>query len=401
MKIRLVVILIIIMVLYCRIPPQITTPIVQSDQTRVVEISPSPSPVEEDACIPVLPAKLENAEIPGRWVLTIDELPFLYESNTGSLDSSIQYPNTEFYLEIYVTSDKMAYSYHDTQAGEDSVMIQYLDGSRYERIPIVYDDVHWNGIYSWANPISLVLIRYENYPDHPITVYNTERHEEKQIPLDYPEISLLDLWSWRMWGSMGVISPDLDKLVYLGVTKLIIHDLSTNQEITMIDDFFGNPTQPPQWSPDGQQISFIRSETINKEKWYFIDNLSIADLDGHITQVTNFNDQNGLFKLMIYSVQWSPSGMKIAFWINEYTGTQPDTGYQLSIVDVKTQQVDTYCLFTQTWPLNPVWSNDERYLGLNVSDSKDSLTSSSYVLNLVGNEVVHLFDNSVIYGWIK
>jgi Tol biopolymer transport system component len=137
----------------------------------------------------------------------------------------------------------------------------------------------------------------------------------------------------------------------------MIYDVPSDEIIAELTEYRGRTTAPPNWSPDGSKLLMVKEAGLvydenndQHEEFFIITN------DGEVEQITHFNDSFAQSRIGYFD--WSPNGGYVAFWFQNKAITYDE---YLSILDMETQEVVTYCLThdkRQGYAPPPIWSPD-------------------------------------------
>lgn len=141
------------------------------------------------------------------------------------------------------------------------------------------------------------------------------------------------------------------------------------------------------WSPDGNWLAYVGAGIFDDAVGIAGGELYAATpVDGTILQLTNLTASYGAVRIngqSVSALRWSPDGTKIAFWVSELNGPDPEANVaesMIHVLDVTTGELRAYCGFTtfDNTPNPPrlVWSPDSTTLafGANiVGDDKGFL----------------------------
>ncbi|MBZ0275047.1 MAG: hypothetical protein K8I60_02810 [Anaerolineae bacterium] len=127
------------------------------------------------------------------------------------------------------------------------------------------------------------------------------------------------------------------------------------------------------WSPDGAWLAYVAPGPFDSNA-----NIAGGEIfgvrpgDSAPTQWTNLTSTYGAVRINGHSpsdLSWSPDGTRIAFWVIELLGSDPEanTGNAvIHILDIATGEVRAYCGFTTTEhtpnPPRLLWSPDSTHL---------------------------------------
>lgn len=127
------------------------------------------------------------------------------------------------------------------------------------------------------------------------------------------------------------------------------------------------------WSPDGTWLAFVAQHRYDPSVQIAgAEIFAIRPGDSESVQWTDLNSNYGAVRINGHApgeLSWSPDGAKIAFWVIEMLGTNPEenTGHAIiHILDIATGRMTQYCGFTtlEHTPNPPrlVWSPDSTHI---------------------------------------
>ena len=128
----------------------------------------------------------------------------------------------------------------------------------------------------------------------------------------------------------------------------------------------------PAWSPDGQQIVFMRRIHLEQNKQQMF-SLFIMNRDGSNQRLLTDPD------MFASNFSWSPDGLSIAFTSNISGGWEI---HVLNLITRETKQL-TRNLNVRTWAAGPSWSPDGKYIAYRFAPPGRDLTTI-YVMNADG-----------------
>jgi hypothetical protein len=242
------------------------------------------------------------------------------------------------------------------QEGDPSRLI--LAAPNHDLVRTYLPAQNWFVAPSWLDEDRMTFPVFDEGSGIPATmILNAETNERLLLPSTYPEMR-------AYWGAGGdplhfifssvAYDPTLTYVFYPktveGVTYIVLYDRKNQKEISQLEDK-GNFFNIPVWFSDGKQFIVAADDSRTEELFLF-------DLEGHITQLTDFRKiRKGN---QIGTISLSPNGTHLAFWISPLGQKAIE---QLAVLDLLTLEVTDYCIpATDNFGDRPIWSPDGRYI---------------------------------------
>lgn len=393
-----------------------TTPLSAEPSLEGVTNIPSTSPTASTPiqCQNLLPAQSDNMLIQGAFLLkpnypvnslqnpyllnpldkSRDELPY---SEERSIDNMVVSPDGQWVA--YLSSPKVQKSHGVL------LVVSDLHGN------IVYEkNVGANRIFridTWLNNQTILLERYQYNPDVgiidtplPVSILNPFTGEYDDLESNFPDMPPFfePAFPWDVFGGSGTgYDPTLTLVAYAKKAPegsgefIVLWDLQTNQVIAAIRAApgFGNG---PIWAPDGSR--FI-SDALPSE--FSTEDLYSVSRTGEVNRLTYFADLYQSVSISEYT--WSPTGNKIAFWLDTET---INMGPDLAILDLENNIITILC--NQGLPyLRPVWSPDGQRLLVGLTDNTFTngvINVSTYLIDLSEMTIMEIAKDTFPLGWM-
>jgi hypothetical protein len=135
------------------------------------------------------------------------------------------------------------------------------------------------------------------------------------------------------------------------------------------------------WSPDGALLAYVAPGAFDSETGAAGAEIFAVEPGGTPAQLTDLNAAYGAVRINGRSdaeMSWSPDSRRIAFWVIELTGPDPEanTGSAvIHVLDIVTGEVRAYCDFATTDhtpdPPRLLWSPDSTHLAFGVNVPAD------------------------------
>jgi hypothetical protein len=126
------------------------------------------------------------------------------------------------------------------------------------------------------------------------------------------------------------------------------------------------------WSPDGRWLAFVAPTVDDEDRVTASEIYAIAPGETEPTQWTHLSDAYGLARIngiAVGELSWSPDSSRIAFWVMEMTGDDPEGNVGNAIIhmlEVNTGETTVFCGYTTTEhtpnPPRLVWSPDSTHV---------------------------------------
>lgn len=126
------------------------------------------------------------------------------------------------------------------------------------------------------------------------------------------------------------------------------------------------------WSPDGQWLAYVAPTTAEDGSITGNEIYGISPEDASPTQWSDLTSIYGATRingLSVGELSWSPDNTRIAFWVSELTGSDPEVNVGnavIHVLTVATGDIKTYCGYSTTEhtpnPPRLIWSPDSTHL---------------------------------------
>lgn len=265
----------------------------------------------------------------------------------------------------------------------DIVLIKWIDN---KNIILVWPGEDSEG-FIWPNLSNTVILN----------PFNVTWHEYGS---NYPDIFTMYPDYTSDWGkyyySLSIYNSPLDRVLYLSYDGAVIWDLKDQSQIKLIPGDPHNSSTQPEWSPEGDQFAIVLDTDTGH-------NIFLISKDGKEKQITfmdHFEDRD------FYGLSWSPDGKQLAFWLYFMWDDQAEFAvYNLSLVNILTQEIKTYCLKAYNWQSfspkwYPIWSPDGKYLVVVSANKLDVSKPEAILIDLVNEDVYKLTDEMIPLGWL-
>jgi Tol biopolymer transport system component len=152
------------------------------------------------------------------------------------------------------------------------------------------------------------------------------------------------------------------------------------------------------WSPDGQQIAFIKIP--DTQTPFTVGELWVMDVDGsHARKLADADSGHG------FAANWSPNGKQIAFVVRENPqdeNANQNSGALISniyVVDVESGKLNQITKFSEGRAETPLWSPDGNTLAFNVVINGRMNVS---IANMLSGEIRPLETGSTCcFAWMR
>lgn len=280
---------------------------------------------------------------------------------------------------------------------------------------------NWWGVIDWINDQKIVIQNMplkngQVYPPSSVLVFNLTTGDKSEYEPNYPEIYSF-AGGAPNWGihafTLASYNNSFSRVAYLASSNddspIILRDVDNQQGLLRLHgndfDYGGGP----QWFKNGSAfiVTVFPVYTDWKGKVYqnFKDNipyqdgdeLALVSSDGDIKRLT-FLTQNAT--VGEEGISLSPSNSKVAFWLNmNYKSGDMQAVRQLAILDIKSGELTNLCLAGGDFPYPPIWSGDENFLLVTVSDTMKNV-SEVILVDLKDQQAAIISKNSVAAGWL-
>jgi len=222
----------------------------------------------------------------------------------------------------------------------------------------VSSEAGWHFMPSWAPDGEILAFYHFNPGTQMTTVYSVDVTMPEFEPVTLTDQSTYDL-------EFGPIkwSPDGRQLLYYTIDVLDIADIyKVDVETGSVEDVFTDSIYydyAPDWSPDGDHFVFASNRPSRDEPLF---DLYLADINGeNLVQLTE-NNSNGWVDTL---PAWSPDGEQIAFVRYNYVGGEEFEGGPEGLWLINPETKEETLLYESSIAaedLAPVWSPDGEYL---------------------------------------
>jgi hypothetical protein len=281
---------------------------------------------------------------------------------------------------------------------------------------------NWWGVIDWINDQKIVIQNMplkngQMYPPSSTLIFNLTTGDKTEYEPNYPEIYSFEGGAPN-WGNhaftLAVYNDSFSRVVYPAWNNdddgpIILRSINNQQELLRLHgndfDYGGGP----QWLKDGSAfvVAVFPAYTSWRGKVYrnFNDNipyqdgyeLALVSSDGDIKRLT-FLTQNAT--VGEEGISLSPSNSKVAFWQNmNYKSGDVNGIRQLAILDIKSGEITNLCLAGGEFPYPPIWSGDENFLLVTVSDTMKKV-SDVILVDLKNEQAAIIAQNAVAVGWL-
>lgn len=190
------------------------------------------------------------------------------------------------------------------------------------------------------------------------------------------------------------------KLTRAGVQSVwpvVLFDLTENKELAILETTDGWEGVPL-WAPDGEYAILMADiHPWEESPPYNVDEFFLFTREGEIHQITHLSE---VFTevILLYPIELSPDGKKVAFWMNTDEQRSPSGGlqYHLSILDLDSKEVTIFCFE----PGGYSWAPDSQKLALDIVKPGTIKEHIIIALNLENKTAVKIFDQEGLRGWI-
>lgn len=320
------------------------------------------------------------------------------------------------YFPIATSPDSQKFAYINQK---NQLLISDSDG---EILEILQGTVNWTGVVAWMNDETILIqsMLIENgkiYPPASILRYDTKTEDKFEYIPDYPDIAPL-AGGVPNWGvnsfTLTVYNYRFSRVVYPAWNNdddgpVILMDIENKREILRLHgndfDYGGGPV----WLKDDSAflVAVFPVYKSWREKTYFnfTDNipykggyeLALISLDGKVKRLTYLTRE---FIAGEEGISLSPNNTKVAFWLNlNYTPADRNASRQLAILDIPSGEITNLCIPGGDFPYPPVWSPDENFLLVTVSNAIRN-ESNVYVIDLENSKAKMIAGNAIAVGWL-
>ena len=237
----------------------------------------------------------------------------------------------------------------------------------------------------WLNNKQLI-IRESKY----IIIDPNKNSQESYSFQGFPELNLYHLDYYVSF------DPSLSRAIYRN-GKINVFNLNSKTFIARIqDDYDRLPIVA--WRSSAEQIAIVSSVPIEKNLHGLPDEIFIVENDGQVKQLTHLYDTFGL-PFTIDSMNWSPDGNKIAFWLHD-----KEANTTLMVTDYATGNTINYCILNvlgASYPIGvskPIWSPDGKYLMVENRYTTDK--NKVLIVDLSTKSAFPIAENASPVGWM-
>lgn len=239
------------------------------------------------------------------------------------------------------------FSYRNDPGGHELVVISG-DGE-------VHSTIRWEDqwqSFDWLDDERLVLVRHE--VPSVVETLNVLTNERQSITATLPGFWTPTEWLYGKWDV--VYDRELTRVAYMREapagkgfvpSRFVLWDTQSEQELWAIDRW--SPTFiEPVWSPDGTRlaVAVLNEGEDNSIRDRF--ELFILSPGGSATKWIDISGYYG--DLLHLHMKWSPDGRYLAF--------APESERPFLILDTVTRQVLNYCITTNAYAGDILWSPD-------------------------------------------
>lgn len=378
-------------------------PTVNTPPPTVIIPKETPFVTSTPVITPVISETPENQSIQNCLAISSELNAFTLPGGTLILRSSASKPGYFFNLEQQIKVDLADNIISPLSTSPHGKWWAYLEKDEVSRLILAAPErelartylpaQNWFVLPSWLDDDRMTFPVLDETSGIPATmILNAETNEQLLLPSVYPEMR-------AYWGAGGdplhfiyssvVYDPTLTYVVYPktieGDRYIVLYDRQNHKEISQLKDegdFFNNPV----WFSGGKQFIVAADDSRTEELFLF-------DLEGHITQLTDFRKiRKGN---QVGSISLSPDGTRLAFWISPLG---QEVQEQLAVMDLHTREVTDYCIpATDNFGDRPIWSPDGRYILVGDFQEPDHRRT---ILVDTQDLWAYEIDNALPMGWL-
>jgi Tol biopolymer transport system component len=325
----------------------------------------------------------------------------------ANLRTSLSNNGLENIIDTVISPDGnwLAYSVYDHSLEHELLLIVSSSGEVIKEINLV--DLLQStstGVTSWLDDERLVGVRMGEHPEispaeNVTIIFNPFTGELSQYKSDFQDIYSLYPEYPYLWGknfrTLSVYHPSLKLVIYKSFDGVVLWDLFNKQIVKLLPDKDGPFSSGPVWSRDGERFAIDLDSPTGR-------NLFLISTTGKAEQVTTF-ERRSPGDLMDFT--WSPDGQSIAFWLSTRKGEDHVPIYDLTILNVNTQEVKSLCIhpinYRQIDPSGYIyWSPDGHELVVAAGMNGDPKRSESVLLDLKNSHAYKVADDVIPAGWL-
>ncbi len=308
---------------------------------------------------------------------------------------------------------------HDRAAYIDLItqrlMVINAEGKVIKMIPVPQS---WRQVLQWKGNDTLLIENFRTTKEGPITLsstiaYNLSSGKIQEYLPDYPNLVSAPLYynalHWQQYSTtFAVYSPDLDMVIYPAQssdeTPIILWSVWNKDEVVRIHAEV-DWASAPQWNSDGSSFIIAAPPRFTTLDGKTFSNTSdnLPYFGGHelfsvskTGQVKRLTYLTRISKADERAYVWSPDNKLVAFWLKK---SDRQTEWELNILDTVNQSVTDLCLLEPDYPTPPVWSVDDNYLVVNLTDQSEN-KSDIVLIDLAEGSARKIADQAKAKGWL-
>lgn len=335
---------------------------------------------------------------PGGIILTTFDKTGIWVYN---VDTNARYPLPETYpcgSNCRLSRDARWITYLNSDNYTYSVM--RLDGTQRRALVDYAADVEW-----WSEDTLLVWT-----PGHRAYLQTISSGERE-------ELDVRGTIAVQPGGRWGLVVERMDDKFVRSLANLSLRDLPgiAPQQLMLSEDvpYFNAAA----WSPEGTWLAFVAPGVFDPQAAVTGGEVfGVRPGDEQPTQWTDLNSIYGAVRvngLAVNELSWSPDGSKLAFWVIELLGTDPERNTGNAVIhtlNVDTGELHRYCAYSTTEhtpnPPRLVWSPDGAHLAFGGNIPADDkgylllvLDISTGVFTELSNGIFPALGTSDVIAW--
>ncbi|HEY3312130.1 MAG TPA: hypothetical protein VGK00_10870 [Anaerolineales bacterium] len=281
---------------------------------------------------------------------------------------------------------------------------------------------NWMGVLHWMDEQTVAVqnMPFRNgyiYPPASVIALNLTTGKKVEYLPEYPRIDNLagGVPNWEDDAfTITVYNQTFSMVLYIasnveGVGQLVLRDIINNQELIHLDGIDYDSGGGPKWFNGGGSFLMVVPPAFTSIQGTIYKNVNdnvpyqgglelfMIDGDGKIKRLTYLTRN---FVTGEEGISLSPDNSKVAFWLNKnYRYRDMNASRQLAVLDIDSGLVTNYCITGGDYPHPPVWSADNRYLLVTISNSREN-QSDVLLVDLTDLKARLVAQKNIGVGWL-